>query len=203
MKEEKKNQLKSRKQAYIQEEILLSAVSLFAKHGYRAVSLEDVAANLGYTKSVIYYYFKSKSEVLGRIFDKCYDLYLTGISEIAKKDIGPREKLELVMSQHALNVMERPDWNAIYWREEGELNETHRKLVASKKHEYDSVVEKIYSEGVRNNQFQDYPHSIAVKAMLGMCNSVHMWYKPTGPLSPQEISDLITNMIMKGVLKND
>lgn len=199
MKEDKKNQLKLKKQAYIQEEILLSAVALFARHGYRAVSLEDVASNLGYTKSVIYYYFKSKSEMLGRIFDKCYELYLNGISEIAKRDLEPHDKLKLIITQHALNVMDRPDWNAVYWREEGELNEAHQKLVASKKHEYDSIVESIYIDGVSKKQFEALPPRIVVKAMLGMCNSVHMWYKPTGALSPKEISDYITHMVMKGV----
>jgi len=199
MTEDKKTQFKSRKQAYIQEEILLSAVALFAQRGYRAVSLGDVAANLGYTKSVIYYYFKSKSEMLARIFDQCYDLYLNGIADIVKMSLDPREKLKRAITQHALNVMDRPDWNAIYWREENELSEEYQKLILAKKHEYDSIVESIYTEGVKKKQFEKLPAGVAVKAILGMCNSVHIWYKPTGALSPKEIADHIAHIIMKGV----
>lgn len=57
-------ELKARKQAYVQDEILASAAKLFAERGYRAVTIDDIGSSLDYTKSVVYYYFESKNEIL-------------------------------------------------------------------------------------------------------------------------------------------
>jgi len=48
-------------------EILNAALRVFAKHGYAATRLEDVAAAAGVTKGTIYYYFKSKDALLLRL----------------------------------------------------------------------------------------------------------------------------------------
>ncbi len=50
---------KAKKQAYVQDEITAVASELFAKRGYRSVTIDDIAAELGYTKSVVYYHFKA------------------------------------------------------------------------------------------------------------------------------------------------
>src|SRR5262249_25427554 len=68
-------ELKARKQAYVQDEILAAAAKLFAERGYRAVTIDDIGASLDYTKSVVYYYFTSKNEILWQIFQRIYDSY--------------------------------------------------------------------------------------------------------------------------------
>lgn len=56
-------------------EILNAALRVFAEHGYAATRLEDVAAAAGVTKGTIYYYFKSKDDLLLRLTeaDECSD----------------------------------------------------------------------------------------------------------------------------------
>ena len=48
-------------------EILEAALRVFAARGYGATRLEDVAAAAGVTKGTIYYYFKSKEDLLIRL----------------------------------------------------------------------------------------------------------------------------------------
>lgn len=49
------------------QEILAAALRVFARHGYKATRLEDVAAEAGVTKGTIYYYFKNKDALLLRL----------------------------------------------------------------------------------------------------------------------------------------
>ena len=70
--------LKAKKQAFVQDEIITAAVRLFSDRGFRAVTIDDIASSLGFTKSVIYYYFKSKNQILWEIFTRRRSASTTG-----------------------------------------------------------------------------------------------------------------------------
>ncbi|ACM93427.1 transcriptional regulator, TetR Family Member [Nautilia profundicola AmH] len=50
------------------EDILKTALKLFANRGYENTSLEEVANKIGITKPAIYYYFKNKKALYNEIF---------------------------------------------------------------------------------------------------------------------------------------
>ena len=49
------------------EEILIVALHLFARDGYEAVSVSQIAGALGITKGALYRHFKSKRDIFDRI----------------------------------------------------------------------------------------------------------------------------------------
>ena len=49
------------------EKILLTALRLFARDGYEAVSVSDIAGELGITKGALYRHYKNKRDILDRI----------------------------------------------------------------------------------------------------------------------------------------
>jgi AcrR family transcriptional regulator len=193
-------ELKARKQAYVQEEILASAARLFAERGYRAVTIDDIGASLEYTKSVVYYYFTSKNEILWQIFQRIYDTYLEGVSEIRARGLPPAEALALIIRKHALNVMERRDWTAIYFREESELTEQQRREIARKKRGYDLMIEEVYEAGMNAGVFRQMPVHIAVSGLLGMCNWLYIWYKEQGALPAEQIAGYCADLLANGYL---
>lgn len=202
MKVDRREQLKARKQAYVQDEIMASAVVLFAERGFRAVTIDDVAANLGYTKSVVYYYFNSKNEILWQIFNRIYDSYFAMISSVVAKNLPPELALMELLKGHALLVMERRDWTAIYNREESELDENQLKLHVQRRREYDAVINGVYKDGVKKGVFRDIPPNIAVAGFLGMCNSLYRWYKEQGPIPAPEIAEYYVDILTSGYMAN-
>src|SRR5687768_9340426 len=48
-------------------EILVAAAQVFARDGYSYATLDDVAAQMGVSRGVIYYYFRNKEEILVEI----------------------------------------------------------------------------------------------------------------------------------------
>ena len=198
MTNDRRQELKARKQAYVQDEILLSAVSLFARRGFRAVTIDDIASNLGYTKSVVYYYFRSKSEILWQVFTRNYDDYFRMITSVTGLGLDPKETMSKLITEHALHVMQRPEWNAIYYRDESELDEKQRRQMAMRKREYDAKLELIYGEGVEKGEFRAIPPGVAVRAILGMINSLYTWFKPDGALPAPVIAKHCVEMLMDG-----
>jgi AcrR family transcriptional regulator len=80
-----------------QEGILRGAAEAFARSGYAATSMEDVAAASGITKLIVYRHFDSKEElyraVLERVSDRLADEFLTRMSRADRRGIGARSML--------------------------------------------------------------------------------------------------------------
>lgn len=193
--------MKARKQAFVQEEILAAAAKLFAERGYRAVTIDDIGSSLDYTKSVVYYYFTSKNEILWQIFQRIYDSYFAGITEIRARNLPPAEAMAAIIRRHALNVMEKREWTAIYFREESELTDQQRREIAKKKRQYDAMIEDVYEAGMQAGAFRRMPVHIAVSCLLGMCNWLYVWYKEQGAYSAEQIADYCTGLLANGYIE--
>jgi TetR/AcrR family transcriptional regulator, cholesterol catabolism regulator len=190
--------LKIRKQTQVQEEILRAAARLFADRGYRAVSIDDIANELGFTKSAIYYYFENKAQILWRIFEGIYDGYLEMVTEVQEEKLAPKEALWRVIYQHAMMVIEQREWTAIYFREESELTDDQRKLIRKRKRQYDSLIEDIYVAGVKGGAFRDIPPHVAVSGILGMCNWLFMWFNEKGKMTADEVARHYATLLAHG-----
>ena len=149
MKQNFREELKAKKQAYVQEEITAAAADLFASAGYRAVTIDEIAAKLGYTKSVVYYYFQNKNEVLWTIFEQINTAWAHDMDDILASAAAPREMLWAMVRKHALNVLERTAWTAIYFREQGSLTEDQMKIVEQRKSVYNDRFREVYKRGVQ------------------------------------------------------
>ncbi|HUF45582.1 MAG TPA: TetR/AcrR family transcriptional regulator, partial [Aestuariivirgaceae bacterium] len=190
--------LKARKQAQVREEIVRVAAKLFAERGYRAVTIDDIANELGFTKSAVYYYFGNKAQILWHIYEEIYDSYISMVSEIRDANLSPRDAMQRIIYQHVLWVIERRDWTAIYFREESELNEDQRGIIRRRKRDYDAIIEGIYAAGVKQKVFADIPPHIAVSGILGMCNWLYLWFNDKGPVTPDEIAMHYVTLLAQG-----
>jgi AcrR family transcriptional regulator len=73
--------------------ILDAAVVAFAKRGFHACRVSDIADEANVAYGLVYHYFRSKDEVLDTLFLDRWNVLLAVISEIDGKDIPVREKL--------------------------------------------------------------------------------------------------------------
>jgi AcrR family transcriptional regulator len=195
-----RGKIKMQKTVMIQEEILAAASRLIAERGFRAVTVDDISAEMGFTKSVIYYYLKNKNEILWRIFEKIDETYANGLDEALSLDADPTELLARVVKQHCLNVLLHRDWSTIYNRDENELAEDQQKIVDDNKRRYNRRVQELYAKGVKAGKFRDTPPVIAVSCIIGACNWPYVWFKPTGKLNANQIADSYAELLIKGVV---
>jgi AcrR family transcriptional regulator len=82
--------------------ILRGAADAFARAGYAATSMEDIAAASGITKLIVYRHFDSKEElyraVLQRVFDRLAEVFLAGYRDTG---IGARSLLTVARDDPA------------------------------------------------------------------------------------------------------
>jgi AcrR family transcriptional regulator len=190
----------SKKHTVVREEILYAAARLFASRGYRAVSMDDVAGSLQYTKSVIYYYFKSKNEILWQIFSRNFERFSGDVEALMHAEEAAEVKFAKMIKCHALNVMNNRDWTAVYNSEAAELTPPQRQQLNRMHRNYDTMYETVYERGVASGIFKDIPTHVAVGGVLGMCNWLHAWYNDKGPLTAQQIATHFSTMLSTGYM---
>jgi TetR/AcrR family fatty acid metabolism transcriptional regulator len=79
--------------------ILDAAVRVFARQGFHACRVSDVADEAGVAYGLVYHYFDSKEEILNTLFRERWQIMLDAIVEIDEgNEIPARDKLYLVAS---------------------------------------------------------------------------------------------------------
>ncbi|MGH2955268.1 MAG: TetR/AcrR family transcriptional regulator [Solirubrobacterales bacterium] len=77
-------------------QILDAAIRVFARQGFHACRVSDIAREAEVAYGLVYHYFSSKEQVLNELFVERWSLLLRAIEEIDARPIPPREKLDAV-----------------------------------------------------------------------------------------------------------
>ena len=78
--------------------ILDAAVRVFARQGFHACRVSDIADEAGVAYGLLYHYFPSKEEVLNTLFLERWGVMLDMIREVDSKPVPVREKLDAIAS---------------------------------------------------------------------------------------------------------
>ena len=74
-------------------QILDAAVRAFAKKGYHASRVSDIAEEAGVAYGLVYHYFESKDAVLEAVFREMWGLMVAAINAMESLEESPREQL--------------------------------------------------------------------------------------------------------------
>jgi TetR/AcrR family transcriptional regulator, fatty acid metabolism regulator protein len=78
--------------------ILDAAVRVFARQGFHACRVSDIADEAGVAYGLVYHYFQSKDQVLDTLFLERWNVMLDAIREIDAQDVPARDKLHAIAS---------------------------------------------------------------------------------------------------------
>ena len=76
--------------------ILDAAIRVFARQGYHATRVSDIADEAGVAYGLVYHYFRSKEAVMTELFTERWSLLLAAGEEVIASDDGPRVKLAAI-----------------------------------------------------------------------------------------------------------
>jgi TetR/AcrR family fatty acid metabolism transcriptional regulator len=89
--------------------ILDAAVRVFARQGFHACRVSDIADEAGVAYGLVYHYFGSKDEVLDTLFVERWNVMLELIREVDAQEIPVREKLWAIASFIVDSYQHDPD----------------------------------------------------------------------------------------------
>jgi TetR/AcrR family transcriptional regulator, fatty acid metabolism regulator protein len=78
--------------------ILDAAVRVFARQGFHACRVADIADEAGVAYGLVYHYFASKDEILDTLFLERWAIMLETIRNVDSREMPAREKLQAIAS---------------------------------------------------------------------------------------------------------
>ena len=185
----------------MRDQVLRTAADLFRERGYRATTLDDIAARLGMSKASLYTYFHAKEEMLAAISRQTIAAFTRELSLVLRSDLGPEDKLRRVVRDHVRFVIANRSFLTVFFSEEANLPPRLARALAAQKDRYDKGVESIVIDGARRGVFRDVPPRLVVFGLLGMLNWLYKWYDPRGRWGAEEISAGFLSLVEGGLLR--
>src|SRR5688572_14227560 len=97
------------------DDILDAAARAFARAGYRAATMQDIAREAGYTAPSLYTYFKSKQEMYGALVDRLTDAFLATFEQPLPAGLALGHRLELLLRRQLELADRRRDEFAVFF----------------------------------------------------------------------------------------
>src|ERR1700686_863954 len=101
-----------------QKAIELVASELFARKGFGATSLDDIAEALGATKGALYYHVKNKEEILRLISLTVLTAGEDPLRLLVDADLPPPEKLRRAIEDQPAVAPDRSPAMTVFYREQ-------------------------------------------------------------------------------------
>lgn len=179
--------------------VLQTAARLFNERGFHATSLDDIAERLHVTKPTLYYYVKSKDEILLECVRTALAMMQAGIAEVRQGGGRALDQLQACMRIYAGIVMEDFGQCVIRIGEDPlppPLKKELRRLKAGIDHEFRRLIE----EGIAEGSLAACDPKLAAFMLAGALSWVGRWYRQGGALTPEQIADQGIALLLGGVL---
>src|SRR6202790_5804415 len=81
--------------------LLAAADRIFARDGFEAARLEDIASGAGYTRGAFYANFESKEDIFFALFEEWVRERIESLTNALRRHSNPAEKLAAVRTHYA------------------------------------------------------------------------------------------------------
>jgi AcrR family transcriptional regulator len=174
------------------EVVVDAAAKQFAKHGYDATTMRNIAALTGILPGSIYYYFSSKEELFAAVHEKAINHICTGVVRAINPAADPWTRLEQA-SQGYLEAMLNSNVYASLIVTEFPRRRSRKlreKLIADRQRFEDLFVDIVRELPLEKEIDRSYWRL----ALLGMLAWTYVWYRPSGD-PPAVVAKTLINLL--------
>jgi AcrR family transcriptional regulator len=179
------------------ESVLRGSVKVFNERGYDGTSMEDLARELGITKSAIYHHVVGKEELLRLATDRALDGLFAVLGQISALEAPAIARLEELARRSVLLLVAELPFVTLLLRVRGNTKAERRAL--ARRREFDTAVASLVTQARDEGDLRpDVDPAIISRLLYGMINSVVEWYRPRGG-RPGELADSIVAVAFDGL----
>jgi len=182
------------------QEILKTAARLFKEKGYTAVTMRDLAAEIGVKAASLYNHIASKEEILNEVIMTVAESFTKEIEEIRFRESGIPEKLTAVIAQHVNLTADHPYQMASLNNDWMHLGGNKSKYLALRV-SYEKHFRAIIKEGKSQGVLKDIDEEVVLFSTLGTLRNLYLWIPKKGELDRVKLVNSLSETLLKGVAK--
>jgi len=189
----------------LREKVYDAVVKTLLKRRSGEFTLDEIATQIGATKGIIYYYFKSKGDMLYQLNNYFFDFIFEAINpSVVNPDLNARQKLEVLLRNYVLASCQHWRLANVLWSDMAlrEMSSSQARNIIKRRRDLIHHIADQIDEMIQVKLIQPVDTKVASLMVFGAMVYVSTWYKKGGKLCPQEVADYALKMVFEGLLKN-
>jgi len=183
-------------------QILQAAATLFARQGYEACSMRDLAREVGLQPSSLYSHFASKQELLREIAFHCAAAFQQAVLPLAEEAVTPEKRLRRMLVAHTEVVIQLKGQARIFMEEWRNLEPADQTQYARARDRYEQLFRRVISEGIAKGHFAPIDEKLASLTLLSALNSISAWYRTDGGLTAEQLGQRMADLLLNGLIRS-
>ena len=185
------------------EEVYEAVAKVMLKRRSGIITLEQVASQLRGSRGIIYYYFKSRADMLYQMMSYILDLTDSIISPILNDySVPPLERLENYVRARMVMAcgkweLHRALWDGLHVRE---LPPQFQRPLLYRMNKTVHDFAELIVEVTRDQHLEGLDARVAARHIFSLCNITSMWYDANGRLTPEEMAETVIQLAFNGIL---
>ncbi|MEI7763533.1 MAG: TetR/AcrR family transcriptional regulator [Comamonadaceae bacterium] len=180
--------------------VLSAAAQLFNERGFHATSLDDIAARLNVSKPTLYYYVKSKDQILIECVRKGLQMMQDGIEETRSAGGTAVDQLIACMQTY-IRIVTQDFGMCVIRVSDDEFAAESRKELRRLKSGIDLEFRRLVAQGVAEGTLEPCDPKMAAFVIAGALSWIGRWYQSGGEYSPEQIAEQCIAKLLDGVLR--
>jgi AcrR family transcriptional regulator len=178
--------------------ILARAAALFARGGYSATSMNQVAEACGLSKATLYHYFKDKYALLVDIADDHVSRLQRIVREPTLEQLAPQERMRALISRLVEEYAGAQNEHRVLTEDVKFLEPADRERILGKEREVVAAFAQVVA-ALRPDLQQAAMSKPLTMLLFGMVNWLFTWMKPEGPLDYDAMAPVVTDLFLGGL----
>ena len=181
-------------------EVLEAAARVFHKKGYRSTSIQDIAEEVGLLKGSLYYYIRSKDDLLYEIIEGVHADALENIASLDEVEGDALQKIRAFVTAHFAFNAANLTRMGIFFRDFRSLDPERRQTIVAARDSYEQRLRGLIRQGqAQGIVCGDIDATVAAVGIMGMLNWIYQWYVPTGAGSLDELASGFADFAVGGL----
>ena len=191
------------------EELLEAALAVFGERGFRATTLEEVAARAGVSKGTVYLYFASKDDLFRAVVETKVVALIASAEAMARTHAGSASELLVKVVHLMWDAMSRPDMVRMARLVQAELTqfpEVRRFYFEQVVQRHRRLQQSIAAHGVANGEFRREATVIVPRLVPSLVMQLNQTRFLFGDLdraapSPDGLCEVMLTLVLHGIGK--
>ena len=167
--------------------------------GYDRTSIRDIAEATDMTTAGLYYYFKSKEELLFQILNGHMDDLIEGIEKIPADTMAPLDLIKAYV-QYQIKIYCTDQYRTkLILNDDDCLTGEWYNMIKDKQRKYLSYWRNALESYFHQNGLDTKEIAIDAHCLVGMCTWIYRWYDPKGTVDPETLATKIFETFIYGI----
>jgi AcrR family transcriptional regulator len=180
------------------DEILRSLAAVLRERRLSSLKMQDIADRLGLVKGNLYYYFKSKQEILYHCHVKCMQASLDALEDAERAGGGAAKRLRELLVRH-IEIIAADAYGGVLLADLDGLTPSLRRRYVTLRDRFERGVRRLIEAGMESGEFRAGDARLAGFAILGAINWIPKWYRPEGELGASEVAESFADQFLRSL----